>query len=382
MLNKITEPLLDTVASSFYDRILSHSALLEVIQTYSTVERLKTTLKKHILHLFSGQLTEEDVKRMKQIAIRHVQIGLDEKWYIASYQCLYQSLLSLFYDYLSQKEDFYHAQVALSKRMNFEQQIVLHAYQNEYEKRNKEHELKRKEGLLKDIDELVHKLAKLSEESTSLIEEVNAQTREFSSIATTRFEAAASTENEALTGKDEIETQVNLLQTIDIQSDEMKKKMNDLEKASEKINHIVSIVTSIAEQTNLLALNAAIESARAGEFGKGFAVVASEVRKLAEETKQSVSGVSTLIQTIHEQIVSISDNMEYVSTLTRESSYRMNEMKQFFDSILLLINHNKEHSESTKKEMEKFADVIDEVTAYITKMMGTSEQLKQLCKNI
>lgn len=68
-------------------------------------------------------------------------------------------------------------------------------------------------------------------------------------------------------------------------TDDIALKIKSLEQTSEKINHVVSIVTSIAEQTNLLALNAAIESARAGEYGKGFAVVASEVRKLAEETK-------------------------------------------------------------------------------------------------
>ena len=71
--------------------------------------------------------------------------------------------------------------------------------------------------------------------------------------------------------------------------------MKTLEHTSQQIHQIVSIVTSIAEQTNLLALNASIESARAGEHGKGFAVVAQEVRKLAEETKKSISNISTFI---------------------------------------------------------------------------------------
>ncbi len=40
---------------------------------------------------------------------------------------------------------------------------------------------------------------------------------------------------------------------------------------------------------NLLSLNASIEAARAGEAGKGFAVVAENIRRLSDESKQSVA---------------------------------------------------------------------------------------------
>ncbi|MCU6599299.1 methyl-accepting chemotaxis protein [Peribacillus frigoritolerans] len=76
------------------------------------------------------------------------------------------------------------------------------------------------------------------------------------------------------------------------------KDMEQLSNTSKEIERIVTIITSIAEQTNLLALNAAIEAARAGENGKGFAVVAGEVRKLSENTKDSVSEVVKLVNGI------------------------------------------------------------------------------------
>ena len=65
-----------------------------------------------------------------------------------------------------------------------------------------------------------------------------------------------------------------------------------LQKDTVNINNLVETVRGIADQTNLLALNASIEAARAGEHGRGFAVVAEEVRKLAEQSKLSVSEIN------------------------------------------------------------------------------------------
>ena len=74
----------------------------------------------------------------------------------------------------------------------------------------------------------------------------------------------------------------------------------ELSEFIQSISSTVETVEDIAEQTNLLALNAAVEATRAGEHGKGFAVVAGEIRKLADESKQAISKITSLIADIQQ----------------------------------------------------------------------------------
>lgn len=59
--------------------------------------------------------------------------------------------------------------------------------------------------------------------------------------------------------------------------------IEEVNKSTKEIQHIISVINDIADQTNLLALNASIEAARAGEYGKGFSVIAEEIRTLVEQ---------------------------------------------------------------------------------------------------
>lgn len=72
--------------------------------------------------------------------------------------------------------------------------------------------------------------------------------------------------------------------------------------AVEEIHVLTETILQLASQTNLLALNAAIEAARAGEAGRGFSVVAEEIRKLADDSKQTVNRIQAVTKSISQSV--------------------------------------------------------------------------------
>lgn len=103
------------------------------------------------------------------------------------------------------------------------------------------------------------------------------------------------------------------LATIDTLQDKVKattqvtaeviSNIEDLEKASQSIANIVGAINDIADETSLLSLNASIEAARAGDAGRGFAVVAESIRKLAEQSMNSVNEIRNIVGKIQKQTV-------------------------------------------------------------------------------
>lgn len=82
----------------------------------------------------------------------------------------------------------------------------------------------------------------------------------------------------------------------------MADKVNRLKESTSSIRKILDMLNNITKQTNILSLNATIEAARAGAAGKGFMVVADEIRKLAEQSKQSIDVVGQITETIQKEM--------------------------------------------------------------------------------
>lgn len=377
----IVEEHVEVVAETFYKILLGVDKLKQIIHDHTTVERLKGTLRQHVIEMFNGRVDKEFMEKRLRIAQAHQRIGLDPKWYMGAFQNLQQSLLDLANEHVRREEENKMLTKAISKFLNLEQQIVLEAYEKEnIQFREQQYEIKNE--LKRKISRVSEELAALTEETSASVQQLAASGNEVRYSFQQSFEQSKQTQSFASEGLQKIGNLDASIKAISHSTDQMEQAVQKLNESSKQIRDIVGIVQDIANQTKLLALNASIEAARAGEHGKGFAVVAGEVQKLSENTKNTVSNITELIgQSIKvnlDVVHSIQDVQKYVQVGQNESMGT----RTVFDEIEQSMANNIEQISRVEKEMESLVTVIEEISSAASKVAASAEELNQSAKNL
>ena len=176
---------------------------------------------------------------------------------------------------------------------------------------------------------------------------------------------------------------------------ELKQKINtatefigELVSNIEKTTDTVKIVEEITEQTNMLALNAAVEAARAGENGKGFAIVASEIRKLADESKQTISQITSFMKSIKESADSSSQlintgnvELDLLIKTNNEIKAELGNIKEIYSYILECLSNINTDIESQEIISSQLGDIISEINDYSTEFIEITDSIIKSIKN-
>lgn len=165
----------------------------------------------------------------------------------------------------------------------------------------------------------------------------------------------------------------HLTQSIETSND----AVTQLATHASTIDKIVEAIRDIADQTNLLALNASIEAARAGEHGKGFAVVSEEVRNLAEQSKQAVTEISTMVHTMQSLSQTAQQYMKESQHDSKETSKVFKSTNKSFTAITTNISHvssNIQEVSSIAEELYARIEQANSATAVVEKIASTAKQ--------
>lgn len=189
-----------------------------------------------------------------------------------------------------------------------------------------------------------HELAKEAQETSSIL---NSRMQEVMAVSETVTDSMQLTRDTVKITTQMINKQIQQVETT-IQIS------NEMGKAASQIDQTIQLIKRIANQTNLLGFNASIEAARAGETGRGFTVVAQEIKRLADESRQSV-----------EQIRSLIYNMQDVSSKIVPLMELMTEEFKGLDSSVLEI------TDRTNTE----ADLMKEIKFALQEIGETSQKL-------
>ena len=152
----------------------------------------------------------------------------------------------------------------------------------------------------------------------------------------------------------------------------------ELSEHTQQIGNTISVVDDIAEQTNMLALNAAVEAARAGEHGKGFAVVAGEIRKLADESKQAITKITSLTSNIqyttNSTVMATEEGSKEIENVVKD----INLVSSNSETLLNLIGNVLESLETLNQNAEKQNDIIEKLISIDDESKIIAENLVQL----
>lgn len=228
-------------------------------------------------------------------------------------------------------------------------------------------------------------LATESEKGTELTHHIGIQMKQVIEANLEMGTAAADVQTSSELGTkymSELISKTNLTEEM-IRS--MVDKVDRLKESTRSIRKILDLLNNISKQTNILSLNATIEAARAGAAGKGFMVVADEIRKLADQSKQSIDVVGQITETIQGEI---DETVKVLSTATpifqeqimavKEADTIFKQVTNHMGGFIVQLSTVSDSISTLEQSQVVLSDAMTNVSAVAEESLATSEEVASL----
>lgn len=369
------------VVKQFYDAVENVPTLKEVIQLNSSSERLRHTLRDHIIEMFEGRIDEAYIEKRRQVGMMHVKINLLPKWYLAAFQNLEKNLRKVVNQLQLSLEEEQEICDAIDKLCNFEQQIVLEEYDYYSRELMEEERDAVKFHVREVIGGISTQLEEQSHTTNEAVTELMSSAKQVKTYISDSVEEAKNMQKISSEGYTKMMLLNEQTGKINSKTVEMAEMVHVLDSSSSQINAVVVMVKSIAEQTNMLALNSAIEAARAGEHGKGFAVVADEVRRLANQTKDSVEQIASLIGKSNGITTQVVNAIQEIQELVNSGISQNTDSLRAFDEISGSVNVSIVNFQNVGNKITELAAIVENIGQSSSELELAATQLDTTIKS-
>lgn len=212
-------------------------------------------------------------------------------------------------------------------------------------------------------DNVNHVTDGISKQSESLfqindmMEKAERYMQEISMISKNLAEISRNTNQIVEQGSDSMNQMEYQMRFISMTVSESVDTIKELNMSMDDVNNFLSEIKQISSQTNLLALNASIEAARAGEAGAGFTVVSNEIKKLAEQSSDTVGRIDKILSNIKDKTRHVSEKAANGNLAVQTGNTKLHQVLNSFENIEAAFHQIDQYIEDALKMTQKENDI-------------------------